>query len=277
MVLILFNIGYGYCFSGYQFNRADVKNEVDSSYTLLTNNVGNNRNSNVDAFAKKHSPDIMLFQESRPARFYREKYPDLNVRSDGEFVLVTRMKIVEAGLLSTPTWGAFPIAARYVVEIDPEQKLVVYNIHLPTRRFIMNRVTGKGLVSIIFGGAGSYGSQLRIQNRDFFSGQIEMSQKLIEQAETELYPVILAGDFNVPARGFIYGALIDAFNDSFVDGGEGFGFTFPSEKRSPLTFYQPWLRIDHVFTSDEIETSYAVVEKGRTSQHRALAVSFRFR
>ena len=93
---------------------------------------------------------------------------------------------------------------------------------------------------------------------------------------TSEYAVILVGDFNVPARGYIYGALSDAFNDTFVDGGRGFGFTFPGETRNPLTFNQPWLRIDHAFTSGGLSTNYAEVEKGRSSQHRGLAVSCRF-
>jgi len=277
VALSFFIVGYGFYYSGYQFNGSEVAREMDSSFTLVTNNVGSNQGSSVDGFAKKHSPDIMVFQDARPGAFYRDKYPDLNVRSDGEFVLVTRLNIVEAGLLNTPTWGAFPIAARYVLEFDSKKKMVVYNIHFPTRRFFMNRVQGKGFVSVLFGGAGSYGSQVRTQNRDFFNGQIEMTNKLIEQAKEEPYPVILVGDFNVPARGYIYGALSDAFNDTFVDGGRGFGFTFPGETRSPLTFFQPWLRFDHAFTSGGLLTNYAEVERGRPSQHRALAVSCQFR
>ena len=276
VALSFFILGYGYFISGYQLNSLGVTQEMDSSFNLVTNNVGNNQGSSVDGFAKKHSPDILVFQETRPGPFYRDKYPDLNVRSDGEFVLVTRLNIVEAGLLNAPTWGAFSIAARYVLEFDSKRKLVVYNIHLPTRRFFMNRVLGDGFGSVILGGAGSYGSQVRTQNRDFFKGQIEMTNKLIRQAKEELYPVILVGDFNVPARGYIYGALSDAFNDTFVDGGRGFGFTFPGETRNPLTFNQPWLRIDHAFTSGGLSTNYAEVEKGRSSQHRGLAVSCRF-
>jgi vancomycin resistance protein VanJ len=278
VVLSFFIVGCGYYFSGYQFSGKEVILEMDSSFTLVTNNVGNDRQSSIDTFAERHSPDIMVFQESRPEQFYREKYPDLNIRSEGEFVLVTSLNIVEAGLLNTPTWGAFPIAARYVLEFESGQRLVVYNIHLPTRRFFMNRVWGKGLLPIIFGGgAGSYGSQVRIQNRDFFAGQIEMINRLIDQAEGETYPIVLAGDFNVPARGHIYGILNDAFRDSFVDGGRGFGFTFPGDSRKPLAFFHSWLRIDHAFASEELSTNYAEVEKGRPSQHRALAVSWQFR
>jgi endonuclease/exonuclease/phosphatase family metal-dependent hydrolase len=277
VALSFFIVGYGYYYSGYQFNGSEVTREMDASFTLVSNNVGSNQGSSVDGFAKKHSPDIMVFQETRPGPFYRDKYPDLNVRSDGEFVLVTSLNILEAGFLSTPTWGAFPIAARYVLEFKSKQKLVVYNIHLPTRRFFLNRIKGKGFLSVILGGAGSYGSQVRTQNRDFFNGQIRMTDKLIRQAKDEPYPVVLVGDFNVPARGYIYGALSDAFNDTFVDGGRGFGFTFPGETRNPLTFFQPWLRIDHAFTSGGLSTNYAEVEEGRTSQHRALAVSCQFR
>lgn len=275
LLLLLFMVGYFYFFSGYQFQGEDLKQGEGPDFTLISNNVGNSARTTIDDFAEKHSPDLMVFQEARPHRYYREKYPNLNVRSHGEFVVVTRFTIAEAEYLDSPTWGAVPIAARYVVDLDDGQKIVVYNTHMPTRRFIMNGIKGRGLISAIFGGAKGYGNQVRTQNRDFFSGQIEMTLKLIEQVEKEVYPVVLVGDLNVPARGYLYGLLKAKLSDTFVEGGRGFGYTFPGETKNPVSFFQPWLRIDHAFTSEKISTNVAEVEKGRPSQHRALAISCR--
>ena len=274
VMLILFVLGYAWMFMGYQFSTPVLDNR-DGMVTLLSNNVGNNGKTTVDQFASIHEPDLMAFQEALPARFYREKYPERYVRSDGEFAFVSRFPIIEAGVVDKVRWGTVPVAARYVVELPSGGVLVVYNVHLPTRRFIMDGMRGKGLASAIFGGSRGYGSSIRKQNRDFFSGQIDLVERLIARAQSESSPTILCGDFNMPPHGVIYGLLSSAFDDAFEGLGHGYGYTFPGKTNNPLSFFRPWLRLDYAFTGKRIQAFFAEVEAERPSQHRALVVSCR--
>jgi vancomycin resistance protein VanJ len=73
-------------------------------------------------------------------------------------------------------------------------------------------------------------------------------------------PVLLAGDFNTPPAGHIYGVLTRRYEDSFKEAGWGWGFTFPS--KSPL------LRIDYIFHSAHWKAMECRVGARPGSDHR---------
>ncbi len=75
-------------------------------------------------------------------------------------------------------------------------------------------------------------------------------------------PVILAGDFNTPPRGRIYGRIRVRYRDAFAAAGRGLGHTF----RSDL----PMLRIDYVFTSGGVKPRRAWVPDSHASDHKPL-------
>lgn len=270
LLLVAFLAGYFFFYSGYGFP-TDQKTGTDGDrFTILSNNVGNDGGTSFDEFAASFELDAILLQEARPARFYRERYPDWQVHHAGEFGLLTKLKVIESGFLEEPTWGAVPVGARYLIESAQGRRVVLYNIHLPTRRFIISGGGGKGMLAALLGQGGGYGSQVRAQNRDFFAGQIDLVKRLLERVAKESDPVILAGDFNVPPQGHLYHLLASSLVDAYSVSGAGFGYTFPGKTNNPLAFFQPWLRIDHVFTSQEVTPLRTLVESDRPSQHRAV-------
>ena len=269
LLWIVYGVAVVFLYLGYQTGESKPP-EDQPDLTLVSNNVGNNARTSVDSFAAGFDPDILLFQEARPPRYYREKYPGMHLSSHGEFAAVSKLPIVEADWLARPRWGANAIGARYVVELQSGKRVVIYNIHMPTRRFIMSGIKGKGMVSAMLGRSDGYGSLVRTQNRDFFAGQIEVVKELIAQAESESLPVLLCGDFNIPGNGYLYSLLTGAFQDAFVASGTGFGYTFPGKTRNPLSLFRPWLRIDHTFYGSGVRPLAWEVEKNRPSQHRAI-------
>ena len=275
VLLTLFLLAYVWLGMGFQLG--GQVGDSSPAVTLVSNNVGNNGKTTIDRFAEQHGADILLFQEAGRGRLYQEKYQGWEISVNGEFALATRYSVKEADFLTDPTWGVVPVAARYVIEVEPGVDLVVYNVHLPTRRFIMNGLRGMGLASAVVGRSGGYGGQVRSQNRDFFEGQIRLTESLIARARRESLPVVMMGDFNIPARGYLYGLLSEAFQDAFVVAGRGFGYTFPGQTHNPLAFFRPWLRIDHAFVGSNIDVVAAAVEANRPSQHRGVAVSVRLR
>jgi len=91
-------------------------------------------------------------------------------------------------------------------------------------------------------------------------------------------PVIAAGDFNTTSRSTAYEVIASELTDSWVQAGLGFGATFPGGPFSPTPLgleVPDWLlRIDYVFTSDEIVTTDARIGRwDGTSDHRPVRVT----
>jgi vancomycin resistance protein VanJ len=93
-------------------------------------------------------------------------------------------------------------------------------------------------------------------------GRAEQVKAVLDFATGLDAPVLLAGDFNTPPVGRIYGALARRFGDSFAEAGRGWGYTYPA--RYPL------LRIDYIFHSRDWRATAARVGSRPGSDHRAL-------
>jgi endonuclease/exonuclease/phosphatase (EEP) superfamily protein YafD len=81
-------------------------------------------------------------------------------------------------------------------------------------------------------------------------------------------PLILAGDFNTPPQGDLYGSLAAQFGDSFREAGWGWGYTYPA--RPSL------VRIDYVFHSRHWQPLRCRVGEGAASDHRPLIADLAF-
>ena len=78
--------------------------------------------------------------------------------------------------------------------------------------------------------------------------------------------VIIAGDFNIPARMQSIAPLRESFNDAWQQAGSGWGATVPE--------FLPLTRIDHVWMSENIEIVSVRVHRLAGSDHRAVVVDF---
>lgn len=81
-------------------------------------------------------------------------------------------------------------------------------------------------------------------------------------------PLILAGDFNTPPRGHIYGLFADNFQDSFRASGWGFGYSFHSDL--------PVMRIDHIFVRKGLRPINCFVPPLAGSDHRPVVADIAF-
>lgn len=92
--------------------------------------------------------------------------------------------------------------------------------------------------------------------------RLDQARNLLEYTEQLPEPLIVAGDFNTPPAGMIYGKLTARFGDAFAERGRGWGYTFPSK--------HPLLRIDYIFHSPHWEATETRVGEGRGSDHRCV-------
>lgn len=73
------------------------------------------------------------------------------------------------------------------------------------------------------------------------------------------HPVIVAGDFNLPAMSHITRDNLDDLDEAFTSAGRGFGYTFPAKL--------PFLRIDRIFTGHGLRAVDFRVGDTRASDH----------
>ncbi len=95
--------------------------------------------------------------------------------------------------------------------------------------------------------------------------QIEAVKKAVTESP---HPVVLCGDFNDVPQSYAYHRINLELEDSFMEGGEGFGKTYI---RSPLP-----LRIDYIFHSAELKAFNFHTVKQELSDHYPIVTDLEF-
>src|SRR5207245_227724 len=128
------------------------------------------------------------------------------------------------------------------------REFIVASVHLPTlrpgfQRFLDRRET----------------SGLRLHTA--WWGR-ETSRALAALAETGDLPILIGGDFNMPADDVTMAALRATFRFAFEDAGWGYGYTRPAR--------YPWVRIDHILATPEWSVTACRVGPDLGSDHLPL-------
>ncbi|GAB4512206.1 MAG: hypothetical protein OHK0046_11370 [Anaerolineae bacterium] len=157
--------------------------------------------------------------------------------------------VQELGIYGQGMFSRYPISEdtfwrtglghqRAVVTVG-EQPIVIYNIH--------------AAFPFVRGG-------LVIRRED--------AQYVLALAAEDTQPVLVVGDFNTTQRSADYRRMRAAFDDAFLQVGQGFGFTYRALGRVPLA------RIDYVFHDDTFQPLRARVwPESAGSDHHPLVVT----
>ncbi len=252
---------------------ASSRTPTGPAVTILTNNRGQDNKQSPSNYVEAQRPDIIVYQEAGKGAAYAKAYPTLNVRAMDEFTLISRFPIKQLDLLPLYGLNRHPLAMRAVLDWNG-QDLVIYNIHLSSPREELQPLAMGGILSALFGRPGGYGDTLKSKSAAFWKHQREMAAEIIKLAKAEKAPTIIAGDFNVPNHGMIYGSFRREFTEAFEEAGGGYGLNFPGFTRNPLTGFGPWLRLDNIFSNGQLRPLECQAEPGRRSQHRAMVATF---
>jgi endonuclease/exonuclease/phosphatase (EEP) superfamily protein YafD len=241
---------------------------------IVCNNIGSSGNHRLTPFVEQHDPDLILLQEAqRRGGGYAEQYGErgLHTGYHGEFVFASRSPILESSLVDDILCDGHPVAARFVTEAHG-RRIVVYNVHIASPRRLLDKLRGKGGVAQVLHDFGlSVGRDYEASEK--VAERLAAARALRERIAAETDPVIVAGDFNIPARGQAYHLFAKQFQDTFEKRGRGYGFTFPGRTRNPFSLFGPWLRLDLIFASKDWRVLDAQSEPERPSQHRAVFAS----
>jgi endonuclease/exonuclease/phosphatase (EEP) superfamily protein YafD len=198
----------------------------------------------VAAAIRAAAPDLALLQEAPPDELERLSplLPGYVLRADDQFVIASKYPIIDAYLAPPTTHdGVYfrPAFARYRVEA-PGGPIDVYDVHPLSPHDAFGRLWGDGLLHEIASGR-------LFVNRDGFRRVAENTavrtrqvRAIAAHARAAPFPVIVAGDTNLPSGSPLLARELGAYDDGFEEVGWGFGYTFPAHRAAP------WLRLDRV-------------------------------
>ena len=224
IVLIIAYITFG---SLYKF--AASKNvESEQNFKVMNYNVrlfnlyewipGDNVEKDVASFINDEAPDILSIQEYQPNKnvdlsSFKYKFEKLSGQKfkHGQAIL-SKFPIVNTGSVEFPKTANNAIFADVVKGKDT---IRIYNIHLESLRIDTNIESLKKEDS----------ERLLQRIGSAFKTQQNQAELFLEHKNNCTYKMIVCGDFNNTAFSYVYRKIKGDLNDSFKEGGNGFGRT----------------------------------------------------
>lgn len=217
--------------------------------------------------------DVVLLQEAEEneAQDLAPRLPGYEVRSNGQFVIASRFRILEE--LAPPRVAYQGIShsprfMRYRLE-TPEGIVQVYSVHPPSPRAGLEEFRGEGLRHEIQSGRLLENAKAMRLISTIAGLRMAQMRAVAEDAARSPHPVIIAGDTNLPDLSWAYAQTLGGFQDSFRAAGRGFGYTFPAK--------HPWMRIDRILSDGRFQFLRSRVIRSRASDHDALVADLQWR
>lgn len=222
---------------------------------IITLNVSDSRQpmERIEAWLRAQDADVVVLQETpwhHPMlQAMTDLYPYTAEMEWGNSVwLLSRFPITSRqGFAYGDTGHRF--APRAVLQVTDAQQIVLYLANLPAPLRDIGRIplpdansaALNTLWDLVFG----FDQSLR---------DPELT-RLLQRADGETLPVILAGDFNLSEWSADYRHLAARYIDSYREQAPGFGFTFPAFEAFGLPRGLPALmRIDYIWHSPDLIT-----------------------
>ncbi|HVR61924.1 MAG TPA: endonuclease/exonuclease/phosphatase family protein [Polyangia bacterium] len=234
---------------------------------VLTFNVNDGRMGidQVTAQARAAGADLILFQEAAHTSEDRLRagLPGYRFVARDQFVLFSRFPVEEVFIPPPSIEGdvAYPWRfVRYRIGA-PGGPVHVYNVHPISPREALEELHGRGLREEV-----ASGRILTPRVRPLVANarrRVAQVQAFVADARRSPYPVIIAGDTNLPQGSWAAARWLGDFQDAFAERGAGFGYTFPAPRH-------PWMRIDRILTDGHFRVLDCRVLPAGASDHLAL-------
>ena len=239
------------------------------SLKILINNIGQKGKTSLTPFIEREHPDVIALQEAGRERQFAAAYPDQHVAAVGEFTLISKYPILDSGPVREATWLGKPAAAWFEIDINGAP-IVIYNVHIPSPRSDLSKLSGRGLALGVIGWAGSRLREVRDRYQASWDLRMDFATALAGVIEKDTRPKLAVGDFNMPGHGRVYHRMTRNLSDAFEKSGRGYGFTMPGKTRNPIALFGPWMRLDYILCGEGLRPASCRVEPDRESQHRAV-------
>lgn len=178
--------------------------------------------------------DVVCFQEGgREEDAIRKALREAGWRASKSRAVVSRLPIIGE---MPPLPDAWEGEERFGATLERVRlrgrsgvEFVVASVHLPTIRPGLQRLIQQRNPAGL--------------KRQIAWWRTQLGRVLSAIAEVNDVPLVLAGDFNMPADDAAVAALQQNFRFAFDEAGWGYGYTRPTE--------YPWVRIDHILTAPD--------------------------
>ena len=254
----------------------EQKPENSRELTIMTHNVRGFYNDNgnrkvqeyVDYLAMNELPDIICLQEfSREA----QGISSLDTLFEGRYDRVYMSEAEEGGEYAVRTYSRYPIIRQGSVagegrgtshwcDIVYKQydTIRIFNNHLYTMSISTDDTEDIARGKILQDGDRMRSIVNRIaDNSSIRASHVDTLRYIIDNTP---YRHIVCGDFNDTPMSYVYSLLSENLYDTFVESGNGYGYTF-----RPM---RGMLRIDYILRSEGLESlGYAADESATFSDH----------
>lgn len=217
----------------------------------------------VDFFSSIEMPDVVCLQE------FNSSAPNAEA-VDSLFEGYDKRDAVEFGNVLVRTYSRYPIVAQGDISgqsrgtslwcdiVVRDDTVRIFNNHLYSMHISADDSRDIAQGKIFFDDDKMRSIVTRI--RDNSSIRARHVDTLTQVIASTRSAKIVCGDFNDTPMSYVYRRLRSGMNDTFVEKGRGYGYTFlPMHKL---------LRIDYILSSPDIETeSFSSIEDCRLSDH----------
>jgi endonuclease/exonuclease/phosphatase family metal-dependent hydrolase len=237
----------------YKFSSVNLP-ESEKDFTVMSYNVrlfnlfkwidNDHVVKDIRTFINDQNPDILCLQEySESAHIDLKVYPYQYVMMQGDRIktgqgIFSKFPIIDKGKLEFPNSNNNAVYADIKKGIDT---IRVYSIHLQSIRITpdVDEINNEGAIDqkksgIIF---------RRISKA--FRAQQQQAEIIMNDKKECPYPIIICGDMNNSPFSYVYRSIKGKLNDSFEEGGNGFGQTYHFK-------YYP-ARIDYIFADPKMK------------------------
>ena len=194
----------------------------------------------IRRFINEQNPDILCLQEfSYAAEVDLKAYPHTFIFMQGDKIktgqgIFSKFPIINKGNLEFPNSNNNVVYADIKKGIDT---IRVYSIHLQSIKITpdVNEITND------INGIDQRRSEIIFRRISKAFKEQQLQAEIIKNHKKDCpYPIIICGDMNNSAFSYVYRSIKGKLNDSFEEGGNGFGQTYQFR-------YYP-ARIDYIFT-----------------------------
>jgi endonuclease/exonuclease/phosphatase (EEP) superfamily protein YafD len=155
-----------------------------------------------------------------------------------------------------------PLIYRDVIEVNGT-RVALYNVHLVAPDTAGTRLPGSR--NYMLRTAAAFDDTERNQQLD----------ALLALLADEPLPYIVAGDFNTSDTSVAYSRIVSRMHDSFIEGGLGYGGTWPIARALGWSRFIPAIiRMDYIWHGDGLRTLRAWQGDFTGSDHRPLLAEF---
>jgi vancomycin resistance protein VanJ len=206
----------------------------------------------IVAQVMKLQPNLVLLQEAHDGLEVqlRQAFTGWHIDQRGQFFIASRFPIVEVKEPAQLNYQAGEGGGRkggdggahfLAYTIDTDLGLIdVFSVHTTSPREGLEDMRGQGFLHELRQGHVLIGNGAATLTFNAYRRRRQV-EGVAAAARSSTHPVIVAGDFNLPALSRIAHDNLGDFDDAFARAGRGFGYTYPSKL--------PFLRIDRIFTA----------------------------